>query len=306
MKQFHPVYILMALIAGVFIALQSRINGGLGLALEDGISAALYSFTSGTLVLGVIVLSLPTARAGVLQIGKKLQSGELPAWMILGGAFGGYLVMTQGLAAGSLGISLFTVAVVAGQGVSAILIDTNGLFGAEKRRLNPARLFGAIAVLVGVALVAGEPQTKTILLVLLPLSAGLGLGFQQAANGKVRISSGSAIAATFLNFAVGTLFIAITKIATIPTNGLPESYPAEFWLYLGGVVGVVFIAIQVIAVSKIGVLGLGVMLGIGQLLGSVLVDFVLPVGNSSLDAVQVSGIALALLGAIAVNLKRQV
>lgn len=306
MKHFHPFYVLLALVAGIFIALQSRINGGLGLALEDGISAALYSFTSGTLVLGVIVILMPTARAGVLQIGKKLQSGELPAWMILGGAFGGYLVMTQGLAAGSLGISLFTVAVVAGQGVSAILIDTNGLFGAEKRRLNPARLFGAIAVLVGVALVAGEPQTKTILLVLLPLSAGLGLGFQQAANGRVRITSGSAIAATFLNFAVGTLVIAITKIATIPNNGLPESYPTESWLYLGGVVGVVFIAIQVIAVSKIGILGLGVMLGIGQLLGSFLVDVILPVGDQGLDLVQISGMLIALLGAATVNMAKTV
>ena len=40
--------------------------------------------------------------------------------LLFGGAFGGFLVMTQGLAAGSLGIALFTVAVVAGQGISGI------------------------------------------------------------------------------------------------------------------------------------------------------------------------------------------
>ncbi|MCF8528857.1 MAG: DMT family transporter [Aquiluna sp.] len=304
MKHFHPFYLLLSLIAGIFIALQSRINGGLGLALEDGVSAALYSFTSGTLVLGVIVLSMPSARKGILQLGKKLYSGELPAWMILGGGFGGFLVMTQGLAAGSLGISLFTVAVVAGQGISAILIDTNGLFGVEKRKLNPARLLGAITVLVGVALVVGEPQSKTGLLVLLPLSAGLGLGFQQAANGMVRISSGSAIAATFMNFAVGTLTILIVKVLTIPVTGVPQTYPSDIWLYAGGAVGVMFIAIQVVAVSRIGVLSLGVMLGTGQLVGSVLIDLVFPVAERELNLLTVYGVLLALIGALVVNVRR--
>ena len=304
MKTFNPIFNLAALIGGIFISLQSRLNGGLGLELGDGIAAALYSFTSGTLVLGAMVILMPTARLGMKQIGEKLHSGELPFWMILGGAFGGFLVMTQGLAAGTLGISLFTVSVVAGQGISAILIDTNGLFGVEKRRLNPARLLGAVTVLVGVALVVGEPQTKTIALVLLPLSAGLGLGFQQAANGKVRLSAGSAIAATFMNFAVGTLTILIVKVATLPFTGVPQSYPDNFLLYCGGLVGVIFIAIQVVAVSKIGVLGLGVMLGTGQLLGSVLIDLLSPVSSKPLDLLHVAGVLLALIGALVVNLKR--
>lgn len=300
----HPISIASAFIAGVFIAVQSRINGGLGLAMQDGIGAALFSFTSGWFLLGLIVLFMPSAKAGLVKIISMLKTKELPIWMILGGAFGGFLVMTQGLAAGTLGISLFTVSVVAGQGVSAIVIDSNGLFGAQKRALNASRIFGAFIVLIGVVLVTGEPDLKTFGLVLLPLAAGLGLGFQQAANGKVRISSQSAIAATFVNFAVGSLVILIVKLVTLPAVGFADNYPTQWWLYLGGVVGVAFIAIQVVTVSRIGVLGLGVLLGTGQLVGSLLIDILFPIAGQSLSVIHVFGVVVTFFGALLVNLKR--
>lgn len=300
----HLIAIFSALFAGVFIAVQSRVNGGLGRELQDGVGAALYSFTSGWLILSIILAFMPKAREGVKTVFKLLKSGQMPLWMVLGGAFGGYLVMTQGLAAGTLGISLFTVSVVAGQGISAIIIDSNGLFGTQKRKLNLPRVLGALTVIIGVAMVLGEPETKTYLLVLLPLSAGLGLGFQQAANGKVRINAESAIAATFMNFAVGTLVILITRIATIGITDLSDSYPTQWYLYIGGAVGVVFIAIQVVTVSKIGVLGLGVLLGTGQLIGSLLIDLMFPIQGQPLHFLDVLGVLVALVGALVVNLKR--
>jgi bacterial/archaeal transporter family-2 protein len=300
----HILAIASTLFAGIFIAVQSRVNGGLGLALQDGVGAALYSFTSGWILLGLSLVLMPKARAGLRRIPRLLAARELPIWMILGGAFGGYLVMTQGLVAGTLGISLFTVSVVAGQGISAIVIDSNGLFGVEKRKLNPSRILGAIIVVLGVAMVLGEPETKTILLVLLPLSAGLGLGFQQAANGKVRITAESAIAATFVNFAVGTLLILIVKIVSLPSVGLSSTYPSNWYLYIGGFVGVIFIAIQVITVSRIGVLGLGVLLGTGQLLGSLAIDLLFPVAGNQIGVLEIAGVAAALVGALLVNLKR--
>lgn len=303
-KITHPISIAAAFIAGIFIAAQSRINGGLGLALQDGIGAALFSFTSGWLLLGLILLFTPKARVGLRKIFTMLKTKELPFWMILGGAFGGFLVMTQGLAAGALGISLFTVSVVAGQGISAIVIDSNGLFGTQKRPLNLSRVFGAVIVILGVVLVTGDPEPKTFGLVLLPLAAGLGLGFQQAANGKVRMSSQSAIAATFLNFAVGSLVILIVKLVTLPTVTFADSYPNQWWLYLGGVVGVAFIAIQVVTVSRIGVLGLGVLLGTGQIVGSLLIDVIFPIAGQNLSMLHVVGVFITLLGALIVNLRR--
>lgn len=298
------IAILAALVAGVLISVQSRVNGGLGVAMADGVGAALYSFTSGWLLISLLVVFSKRARAGLVRTLGMLKSGAVPIWFIFGGAFGGFLVMTQGLAAGALGISLFTVAVVAGQGISAIAIDSRGWFGAKKRKLNAARALGAVVVIIGVALVAESPSRETIALLLLPFLAGLGLGFQQAANGKVRISAESALAATFINFATGSLTLLLIKLATLPSTGISQSYPTEWWLYVGGFAGAVFIAIQVVTIARIGVLGLGVLLGTGQLIGALLIDLAFPIAGQPLSALHVIGVLVTLAGALLVNLKR--
>lgn len=296
--------IVAALIAGILVAVQSRLNGELGLALEDGVGAALYSFTSGWLLIALVVLLSKPGRAGVKRVIELLKTKQMPVWMTLGGVFGGFLVMTQGLAAGTLGIALFTVAVVAGQGISGIVIDSRGWFGVQKRRLNFARLLGALIVIIGVGMVAESPSLDTVLLLSLPFLAGLGLGFQQAANGKVGINAESALAATFVNFAMGSGMLFIAKLISLPFVGVPTEMPSGWWLYVGGFTGVLFIAIQVIVVSRIGVLGLGVMLGTGQLLGSLLIDVFLPLPGQVITLIHVVGVFVTLAGALLVNLRR--
>jgi bacterial/archaeal transporter family-2 protein len=300
----NVIAVIAALIAGMMVSLQSRLNGELGLAMSDGIGAALYSFTSGLILITVIWFFSPRARNALWTLLGKIKSGEIPVWMLLGGAFGGFLVASQGLSAGIVGISLFTVAVVAGQSVSAIVIDSRGWFGVTKRRLSLIRILGALSVVVGVGLVAEQPDMSTLWLLLLPFAAGLGLGFQQAANGRVRLAADNAIAATLMNFAVGALTLLIMKLVTTPLVGISSTYPNQWWLYMGGFAGVIFIAIQVIVVSKIGVLGLGVMLGTGQLIGSLLLDVLAPISAQPTSLVHYLGVLVALIGAIVVNLKR--
>ena len=296
--------VIAALVAGILVAVQSRLNGELGLALEDGVGAALYSFTSGWLLIALVTLISKPGREGMKRVIELLRTGQMPVWMTLGGVFGGFLVMTQGLAAGTLGIALFTVAVVAGQGISGIVIDSRGWFGVQKRRLNFARLLGAMIVIVGVGMVAESPSLDTILLLSLPFLAGLGLGFQQAANGKVGINAESALAATFVNFAMGSGMLFIAKLISLPFVGIPTGMPSGWWLYVGGFTGVLFITIQVVVVSRIGVLGLGVMLGTGQILGSLLIDIFLPLPGQVITLIHVVGVFVTLAGALMVNLRR--
>lgn len=296
--------VVATLAAGVLIPFQSRVNGGLGVAMADGIGAALYSFTSGWIVISIVLLFSTRARVGLKRIIAMLVSGELPVWLVIGGAFGGFMVMTQGLAAGALGISLFTVAVVAGQGLSAMVIDAKGWFGVEKRDLNLARALGAVTVIIGVGLVAESPSLDTAALLALPFLGGLGLGYQQAVNGKVRITADSAIAATFINFAMGSLFLLVVKLVSLPSTGISQSYPTQWWLYLGGIAGLVYVGIQVITVAKIGVLGLGVLLGTGQLIGALIIDLVFPIAGEPLTALHFIGVFVTLGGAVLVNLRR--
>jgi len=302
------VAVVASVISGMLVALQSRINGEFGLALGNGFLAALLSFSIGLSILGAVMLTRRKGRQGVVTVARAIRAGDVPWWAVIGGAGGGFLVLTQGLSAGVLGVALFTIAVVTGQTLGALVIDTRGWFGAPRVRLNLWRITGAGIVLTGVFVALdftpGETELTGVLF-LLPLFAGAGTGFQQAVNGKVRTVSGSALSATFVNFLVGALVLGILFVLALPFTGGPAAWPDTWWLWVGGAVGAFFIAIQVTAVTIIGVLGLGVSLVTGQLMGSVILDVIAPVETSDLHLATVLGAMVTLAGSVMVTLAKK-
>lgn len=306
-----PLKTLLAVAAsiasGIGVSIQSRLNGELGLRLEDGSLAALISFSSGLLILGTLLLFSPSGRAGVVRVVSEIREGSLPWWSIAGGLAGGLLVLTQGLVAGVLGVALFSIAVIAGQTLGAFAIDTRGLIGMVKIPLTATRLVGVVLVAIGVVTTVGlwSGAGDVGWAIVLPLVAGVGTGFQQGLNGTVKRVSGSALAATFINFAAGTAILLLVTTVMSPLTGGGGAFPSNWVLYLGGFVGTIFIAIQTVTVNHIGVLGLGVSLVAGQVLGSLTLDLLVPVSAHPITAVTVFGAALTLVGSIVVTVTRQ-
>lgn len=298
---------LASIVSGIFVSIQSRLNGELGLHLEDGALAALISFSSGLLILGTLLLFSPTGRAGVTRVFGDIRSGSLPWWSVAGGLAGGLLVLTQGLVAGVLGVALFSIAVIAGQTLGAVVIDTRGLIGIVKIPLTTSRVVGVVLVAIGVVTTVGLWSGATDIgwAIVLPLVAGVGTGFQQGLNGTVKRVSGSALAATFINFAAGTAILILVTAVMSPLSGGGGEFPTHWVLYLGGLVGTVFIAIQTITVNHIGVLGLGVSLVAGQVLGSITLDLLVPVSPHPITAITVVGAVVTLVGSIVVTLTRR-
>jgi transporter family-2 protein len=298
----------VSVISGAFVALQSRINGEFGLALGNGALAALISFSTGLTVITLVMLGSPSGRAGLSHLRAAVAEGRLPWWSMIGGAAGAFLVLTQGLSAGVLGVAVFSMAVVTGQSLGAVVIDSRGWFGVTKVPLRLQRGLGALCVLVGVVValdVTPGSFPDVGLLFLLPLIAGAGTGFQQAVNGRVRNVSGSAIAAAFVNFVVGTSVLIAAFLLSLPTFGLPESLPGIWWLWTGGFIGVVFIVVQVTVVGIVGVLGLGVSIISGQLIGSIILDAAAPLSTSHLSVSTIIGALVTLAGALLVTLGRR-
>lgn len=293
--------------AGVGVATQSRLNGELGLELGNGSLAALISFSSGLLILTTAMMLSRSARQGIHTVVSGIRSGSLPWWSIFGGVAGGFLVLTQGLVAGVLGVAVFSVAVVAGQTLGALGIDSRGLVGMPRVRLSPVRVWGALLVIAGV--VASSELAGNITHVpwqfFLPLAAGIGTGFQQAVNGTVRRYSGSPLTATFINFAMGTSVLAVIALIMSPTPFGGGQFPTDWWLYLGGLVGTIFIAIQTVTVSRIGVLGLGVSLVTGQIIGSLFFDVFAPIGEHPVTPLTLAGAALTVIGSVLVTLSKR-
>ncbi len=304
----YVVAFLLSVFSGVLVALQSRLNGELGVALGDGFVAALFSFTSGLVVVGLAITLNPKARQGLKTVREDIRSGRLPWWAAVGGAGGAFLVLTQGLSAGILGVALFTIAVVTGQAFGSLAIDNKVWLGAPQVRITALRVVGALLTILGAVIaldvLSGSLEGKTLAF-LLPLIAGFGTGYQQAVNGRVKAAAGSALAATFVNFSAGAVTLAVVTAISLPFTGGPSALPDQWWVWTGGLVGTIFITIQASTVLVIGVLGLGVSIVTGQLLGSIALDVFFPVASSSLHPATIVGALITLVGSALVTLGRK-
>ena len=139
---------LVALVTGGMIALQAPINAEAAARLGHPISAATMSFCVGTVAL--IALTLLFAR-GSTNLGAL---GSMPLYMLLGGGLLGAMYVTITLfLAPKIGVAAVMALGIAGQLVTALLLDRFGMFDLIERELSLGRVGGAILVLVGALMV---------------------------------------------------------------------------------------------------------------------------------------------------------
>ncbi|MER7167487.1 DMT family transporter [Micromonospora sp. NPDC000207] len=291
----------LATASGVAVAVQSRINGELGVRLADGIAAAVVSFGLGLLVLLVLVSATTSGRRGVAALRTALTTGALRPWHCLGGLCGAFLVAAQGLTIGTLGVAIFTVAVVAGQTGSSLLVDRAGIGPTGRQPVTAPRLAGAALTVLAVLLAVGDrlADPGALALAVLPLLAGVGIAWQQAVNGRVRAASASTMTATAVNFTVGTVALLLTFAVEVAVRGWPTGrFPTEPWLYLGGPLGIAFIAVAAALVGLTGVLLLGLATIAGQIVGAVALDLILPTAASQPGPTTLMGAALTLVAVL--------
>ena len=298
------VGVLGALACGAGIATQARINGQLASELGDGYTAAFFSFGSGLVVVLVVLIFRPAGRRGLAIIRDELRSGRMPWWYVVGGSAGAFFVLGQGLAAPALGIAVFMIALVAGQTVSGLIIDRVGLASTKPRQITVGRVVGASLMLLAVVLVVSTQRLEAfpIWLVLMPLLAGIAMGWQQGVNGEVRVVSRSPLTATVINFLVGATLLAIAALVHVLVAGVPEQWPTNPVLFTGGAIGAVFIALGAILAPRIGVLLLALGTISGQLLMSLLLDAVVPAAGHPLAWTTVAGTALTLVALVIATL----
>ncbi|WP_067800219.1 DMT family transporter [Nocardia beijingensis] len=301
---------------GAGVAVQGRINGALGARLADGVAAAAISFGVGLIVLVVAFAVSGRLRDGARRVRRAVSEGVLRPWQLLGGLCGAFFVACQGLTVAAIGVTAFTVATVAGQLLSSLAVDRLGLGPSGRTPVTAVRLAGAALGVVAV-LIAGFGHTRadgalsvpealrgtpTVLLIALPALAGIGLAWQQAVNGKVG-AVGGALSAALVNFGVGLAALLVIEALVIVSSGGPADFPAEPWLYLGGFIGVAFIALAALTVRWIGVLLLGLTSVAGQLLASLILDMLTPT-SAGLSVTAIIGCALTLV-AVAVAARPQ-
>ncbi|GAA1166052.1 hypothetical protein GCM10009654_23700 [Streptomyces hebeiensis] len=302
--------VVAAVAAGLVVPVQARLNGELSHRLDDGIAAAAISFSGGLLLLSLLALFSPGLRGALRRLTGASRDGRLPRRFLLAGVLGGTFALAQSTAALVTGIAVFTVSAIAGQTFGGLVVDSRGIGGGPRQRPSAARLTGAAVILVA-AVVSALPRfadtlapATIILPALAALAAGFLLGVQQALNGATTAASGSPLAATWLNFLVGAVFlVAAWGVKTLLRGTAGHPLPTSLWAYLGGLCGVVFIGASAFLVHRIGVLLLSMASIAGQLAGSIALDFLVPAGGRSPSVLTVLGASLT-FGAVWIASRR--
>jgi transporter family-2 protein len=294
----------LALMTGVLIALQARVNGELSNQLGNTVQAAFISFSSGLVIILVIAIFNSSIKLGIRRLFQAFKDRKLHWWEFFGGALGGNLIAIQTLIIPKIGVAVFSVGSIAGQTFTSLLVDKLGISGGDKRAITLRRTVAAVITVSAVIISVADRiqiQSVSLLIVALAVLAGSIIGFQRALNGKINAYSNQSFATSLINFVMGTAILGIYLIVRT-VLGIEELSPLElnpWWMYTGGVIGVVYIAFAATVVQHLGVLTFTLYSVGGQLLGSVFLDWLVPTNGIGISFYLITGIAMTYLGVFA-------
>ena len=299
----HQRLDILATISGVMIALQARANGELSHRLNNGVQAALISFGSGIFIIALIALFSPAIKEGARNLRGAVKRNELPPWTLFAGALGGTFVAIQTHVVPVIGVAIYSVASIAGQTAASLLVDRLGITGGGKKHITLRRLAAALFTVFAVFISVFdriEAADLAIFAVFLAGIAGAVVGVQRALNGQINEHSHQSYTTSLLNFIMGTTFLTIlltallifgdTKVSPLPAG--------PWWIYTGGVIGVIYIAFTSKIVQHLGVLTFTLFSVGGNLLGSLLIDLISPTDGVRVSWYLVIGIAMTYCGVI--------
>lgn len=299
-----------AFTAGVLFSFQSVANGTLSTAFGHALDAALWSFVSGWALLTVGLL-LASGRRGLARAGAAYRAGHLRWWHFLGGLGGGLFVAMQTWVVPQVGVALFTIAIVGGQTANALLVDKLGLGPGGHAPVTPARVLAALGTFVGVAVAvlarSDGPSATPLLAVLLTVAAGAGMALQAAFNGRVNRHTATVVVTSWINFSAGIgLLLGWAGVLLVQGDLHPPlTWSVPWWAFLGGVVGIVIVAVGAVVVHHLGVLLTTLFTLTGQMTSAVVADLLRPGADDPVPPQLLLGVGLTLVSAVCAGLAAQ-
>ncbi len=145
MKQI--LWLALALLAGAMIPIQTAFNTNLGKTFGSPFLSTLAVFVVATLT---IIVTVAVMRTGLPSV-ETIQTA--PWWAWLGGILGVFYIVLLIFLTPKLGVGTVTGLVVAGQIVTAVIIDHFGLLNFPIHSLNIYRIAGVAMMIGGVILV---------------------------------------------------------------------------------------------------------------------------------------------------------
>lgn len=298
------LWILFGIIAGLVLPVQTLVNTRLRASTGTPFSSSLISFAVGTVTLLVIATAITGGTFGISQA-----FGE-PLWIWFGGLLGVVALTGNILLFPHLGAVQTVVLPIAGQIMMGVVIDHFGFFDSPASPLTIVRAVGALVTLGGViAIVAGpgaptKRDDSTMALWLWRLAGfifGCFTASQSAINGHLGQITGSPVSAALVSFTIGVSALIVLNIVLRwrPRIERPNGEANPWWMWVGGVLGAMFVLGNAALVPQIGT-GLTVVATLlGSMLGSLLIDHM---RGTRVQLRQVVGIAVILIGVVLIRL----
>jgi len=309
------LYVLATLAVGLLVSAQVLLNSRLSAHFGLGIFATAVSFASGQAIL--TVLCVAEARASGVELLRWKESPRpqhlLPG--VLGVAF-----VTSGNAISPIaGFSVFWVAIVVGQLGMSALLDATG-FSGRAIPLSPLKATLLLVAAAGAAMAVADglgasaaPASVLVGCALAAVFVGSLMPLQAALNRQAAALLPSRLAATWWSFLTGTVLSLVVLACYLGADAAHAAqFPALFRSsagvqYLGGAIGVVYVASTIYVTGAIGSSLYFVALVCGQLAGSAALDAAGPFGAPVIVAggLRISGIVIVLLAAAAMQVQPQ-
>lgn len=257
------MYYLLSLLTGILVAIMITVNGGL---------TTLYGVYSATVIIHIVGLLL-IGSVILLRREKPFRKG-LPWYLYIGGVIGVASTVFTNYAFGKISVSAILALSLFGSSVMGLLVDQFGLFKMRVHRFRPHQLPGLMLVLGGiVCLMIGS---FSLLPVLAVFASGILLVVSRSFNSRLADQT-SMYSSTFFNYVCGLC----TAIPVFLLLGRGEPVAAKFafspdwWIYLGGAIGVVTVFLTNVVVVKIPALYISLLMFVGQVFTGVLLDALL-------------------------------
>ena len=272
--------------------------------MGDSLEAAIVSFSTGLVFVSLIALFRKDVRLGFKEIFSAVSAKTLPKWRLGAGVLGASFVAMQTHVVPIAGVALFTVASLAGQTAISLWVDHVGLIGSGKTLITRRRIIAAVITVIAVIVSAWDRFSQSdfsIAAIFLAIVAGGWVGIQRALNGQINSYSKKSFATSLLNFITGTTFLLLQLLlrSLFTDHSIMNFSSGPWWMFLGGSIGVFYIAFSAVAVQYVGVLEFTLLSVGGMLIGSLLLDVFVPTEGTQISPYLITGIFLTYLGVIA-------
>jgi len=264
------MYLFLCLLSGVLLAMVITLNGSL---------TEYYGPWLATVVVHIV------GTLGAYLVMKAMRqphrpTEKIPLWMYSGGAIGILTTIFQSVAFARLGVTAILALSLFGQTVTSVVIDSFGIGGMEKRRVNKATVLGVLVSMCGIGYLLLGAGNLQVYALLMSVASGVSGVLSRIANAQLAAHT-SAAGSSFTNHWVGLVgsvvlllvlqpdFVSVLRVVEVP-----------LWVYCGGACGVVMVMLWNIAGLKVSAFRLTLLSFIGQVFAGIALDLLLGNGFS--------------------------